>query len=68
MTVSLDSILEGFNPKVSSPEDYTTLTLWVPKGVKAKYKLIQQSSGRDFSKVLTQLVEAAISKAEQKSG
>lgn len=64
---TLDQIMEEYSPSTRKREDETTLSIWVPVSLKDRYKQIQQKSGRTFSKVLGELVAAAIEKAESKS-
>jgi len=64
---TLEQIMDGFTPNPKTRQEETTLTLWVPVSLKDRYKKMQRASGRTFSKLLCELVEAAIEKAEKKT-
>jgi hypothetical protein len=61
---SLDAILESCKADVETMprEECTTLTLWVPKSVKAKYDHLQARTALGFGKTLKEVVESSIEK------
>jgi hypothetical protein len=66
---SLDEILaEGVadcaQSQDSSTTDSTTLTLWVPKSYKEKYKAFQKKTGGKCGKTLRTIVMRALDKIE----
>lgn len=65
---SLDEILNGFTVDASDQsrrQDGTTLSIWLTLEEKARYKRIQQRSGRRFHVTLRELVLTAIERAEE---
>jgi hypothetical protein len=65
---TLEDILGDFNS--ATPDDgtraknCTTLTIWVPLELKARYRLLQEKSGRRFGKKAREAIVALITAAE----
>lgn len=67
---SLDGILESFElGAMDAPDrnDRQSVTVWLPRGAKARYDRLQEISGRRFSKKVREIIMAAIEKAEAKA-
>jgi len=64
---SISEFMEDLTPQdAEKAEDSTTLTLWVPRGYKDKYKTIQRETKGLLGKKLKELTMAAIDIAEAK--
>lgn len=64
----MDDILSGFSVdavNAGKKQGETTLSIWLTQEQKARYKAIQQRSGRRFYGTLRELVLTAIERAEE---
>lgn len=72
-STTLDDLLGDFAEAAADARDPavkngTTLTLWVPVELKARYDRLQERSGRRFSQKARETIEALIDTAEAKVG
>lgn len=71
MRTTLDDILGDFSPAQTEGrapiKSGTTLTIWVPTDLKARYDRLQERSGRKFSKKAREVLLALIEMAEARS-
>jgi hypothetical protein len=65
--LSIDEILEKFSFICRASDERTDLgaiTIWLPVKTKAKYDTLQRQSKRRFSRVIKEIVQKAIDRAD----